>query len=115
MVSHVLGIPALNMRVRAMDVGGAFGMKSHVYPEDMLVAWAAAKLKRPVKWTADRSESIASDMHGRHQIVEAEFALDGDGRVLAFRTAIAIDVGAYLSQSAGVAAAQCRHQLSRHL
>ncbi len=99
---QVLGIPALGVRVRAMDVGGAFGMKGQVYPEELLVAWAAAKLKRPVKWTADRSESIACDMHGRHQIAEAELALDGDGRVLAFRTAVAIDVGAYLSQSAGV-------------
>ncbi len=103
MVTHVLGIPALNLRVRAMDVGGAFGMKGQVYPEDLLVVWAAQRLKRSVKWTADRSESIASDMHGRHQIVAAELALDAGGRVLAFRTAVAVDVGAYLSQSAGVA------------
>jgi aerobic carbon-monoxide dehydrogenase large subunit len=100
--AHVLGIPEFAMRVRAMDVGGAFGMKSHVFPEEMLVAWAARKLERAVKWTADRSESIASDMHGRHQIAEAELALDRDGRVLAFRTDVAMDVGAYLSQSAGV-------------
>ncbi|HXQ54007.1 MAG TPA: xanthine dehydrogenase family protein molybdopterin-binding subunit [Stellaceae bacterium] len=102
MAAHVLGIPELSLKVRAMDVGGAFGMKSHVFPEEMLVAWAAAKLDRPVKWTGDRSESIASDMHGRHQIAEAALALDGAGRVLAFRTNVAIDVGAYLSQSAGV-------------
>jgi carbon-monoxide dehydrogenase large subunit len=100
--SHVLGIPELSFKVRAMDVGGAFGMKGQVFPEELLVAWAAAKLNRPVKWTADRSESIASDMHGRHQIAEAALALDARGRVLAFRTAVAIDVGAYLSQSAGV-------------
>jgi aerobic carbon-monoxide dehydrogenase large subunit len=101
-LSQVLGIPALNIRVKAMDVGGAFGMKGQVYPEELLVVWAASKLRRPVKWTADRSESIASDMHGRHQIATAELALDGNGRVLAFRTDVAIDVGAYLSQSAGV-------------
>jgi carbon-monoxide dehydrogenase large subunit len=102
MAAHVLHVPELSMRVKAMDVGGAFGMKSHVFPEEMLVAWAARKLGRPVKWTADRSESIASDMHGRHQIAEAELALDADGGVLAFRANVAIEVGAYLSQSAGV-------------
>ena len=102
MAAHVLHIPELQMRVKAMDVGGAFGMKSHVFPEEMLVAWAAKKLDRPVKWTADRSESIASDMHGRHQIADAELALDRDGRVLAFRAAVTIELGAYLSESAGV-------------
>jgi carbon-monoxide dehydrogenase large subunit len=102
LVSQILGRPALGFRVRAMDVGGAFGMKGQVYPEELLVAWVAARLGRPVKWTADRSESIASDMHGRHQITQAQLALDADGRVLAFRTAVAIDVGAYLSESAGV-------------
>jgi carbon-monoxide dehydrogenase large subunit len=102
LVSKILRIPQLNLRVKAMDIGGAFGMKGQVYPEELLVTWAAAKLGRPVKWTADRSESIASDMHGRHQIAAAELALDGDGRALAFRTSIAIDVGAYLSMFAGV-------------
>jgi aerobic carbon-monoxide dehydrogenase large subunit len=99
--AHVLGISELSLRVRAMDVGGAFGMKG-VFPEDMLVIWAASKLGRPVKWTADRSESIASDTHGRHQIAEAELALDREGRVLAFRTNVAVEIGAYLSHSAGV-------------
>jgi aerobic carbon-monoxide dehydrogenase large subunit len=106
-VSQVLGIAPQSFRVRAMDVGGAFGMKGQVYPEDVLVAWAAMKLDRPVKWTADRSESIASDMHGRHQITEAALALDASGRVLAFRTSVAIDVGAYLSQSAAVPPHNC--------
>lgn len=101
-LSEILGIPELNLRVVAMDVGGAFGMKGQVYPEEVLVAWAALRLDRPVKWTAERNEAIASDMHGRHQITEAELALDREGRVLAFRTSVAIDVGAYLSYSAGV-------------
>lgn len=102
MAAHVLGIPELSIKVRAMDVGGAFGMKSHVFPEEMLVAWAARMLDRPVKWTGDRSESIACDMHGRSQIAEAELALDAEGRMLAFRINVAIELGAYLSQSAGV-------------
>ena len=66
------------------------------------MVWASQKLNRPVKWTAERSEAISSDMHGRSQIAEASLALDGDGRMLAFRSKIAIDVGAYLSNSAGV-------------
>ena len=114
MASHVLGVPELALRIRAQDVGGGFGMKS-VYPEDILVAWTAAKVGRPVKWTADRSESIASDTHGRHQIAEAELALDRDGRILAFRTSVAIEVGAYLSHSGWRTAKQRRHQLSGHL
>lgn len=101
-VCDVLGMPQLNLRVKTMDVGGSFGMKGQTYPEDVLVVWAAGKLSRPVKWTAERSEAIASDMHGRHQIAEAAIALDRDGHVLGFRTVIAIDVGAYLSNSAGV-------------
>jgi carbon-monoxide dehydrogenase large subunit len=99
----ILGIPEQNLRVLAADVGGGFGMKSQVYPEEALVLWAAMRLGRPVKWTGERSESLASDMHGRHQITEAEIALDADGRLLALRTAVAIDLGAYLAYSAGVA------------
>ena len=101
-VSAALGIPELSLRVVAMDVGGAFGMKGQVYPEEALVVWAAGRLKRPVKWTGDRSECLASDLHGRHQIAEAEIALDAEGRVMALRTSIAIDLGAYLGHSAGV-------------
>jgi carbon-monoxide dehydrogenase large subunit len=101
-VCEILGLSPNSLRVKALDVGGAFGMKGQIYPEEVLVVWAAQKLKRPVKWTADRSESLASDMHGRHQIAEAELALDGDGHGLAFRSTIAIDVGAYLSNSASV-------------
>ena len=101
-VCDILGIPQSSLRVVAMDVGGAFGMKGQLYPEEVLVVWAAGTVGRPVKWTADRSESLASDMHGRHQIADAELALDRDGRVLAFRTSVTIDVGAYLSHSAGV-------------
>src|SRR5690348_733325 len=56
-IAAVLGIEALDLRVKAMDIGGAFGMKGQIYPEDVLVVWAAGKLKRPVKWTADRGES----------------------------------------------------------
>ncbi len=102
-LAAALDLQELDLRVVAPDVGGAFGMKSHAYPEDALVLWAARKLERPVKWTAERRESMASDMHGRHQITEAELALDTQGRALALRVRVAIDVGAYLGYSAGVA------------
>jgi carbon-monoxide dehydrogenase large subunit len=98
----ILGISPLNLRARAMDVGGGFGMKNHVYPEEALVLWAAGKVKRPVKWTADRSEGLCSDSHGRHQITEAALAFDAYGRILAFRSNVQIDVGAYLGGNAGV-------------
>ena len=99
----IFGMAEFELRVVAPDVGGAFGMKSHAYAEDALVLWAARKLRRPVKWTAERREGLASDMHGRHQITEAELALDADGRALALHVSVAIDLGAYLDYSAGVA------------
>ncbi|MGQ0654350.1 MAG: xanthine dehydrogenase family protein molybdopterin-binding subunit [Betaproteobacteria bacterium] len=102
-LAGVFGIAPEKLRVVAPDVGGAFGMKSQVYPEEALVLWAAMKLGRPVKWTAQRSESLAADMHGRHQIAQAELALDAAGRALAMRVAVRIDLGAYLGHHAGVA------------
>jgi len=102
-LASILGIPEADLRVIVPDVGGAFGMKSQVYPEEALVLWAAHKFGRPVKWTASRSESLASDMHGRGQITEAELALDASGRALAMRVSVDIDLGAYVSHHAGVA------------
>jgi carbon-monoxide dehydrogenase large subunit len=101
-IAGVLQIPALNLRVVSPDVGGGFGMKAMVYPEEVLVVWASGKLGRPVKWTADRSESFASDTHGRDQITDAALALGADGRILALRVSVRIDLGAYLTISAGV-------------
>ena len=100
-LADVLRMPELALRVIAVDVGGAFGMKSQVYPEEALAVWAAGKLKRPVKWTGERAECLACDMHGRHQIAEAAMAFDADGRILAFRTSVDVDLGAYLGSSAG--------------
>jgi carbon-monoxide dehydrogenase large subunit len=95
-------MPESALRVVAVDVGGAFGVKSQIYPEEALVLWAAAKLRRPVKWTGERTETIASDTHGRAQIAQASMAFDSQGRILAFRTAVEVDLGAYLGYSAGV-------------
>ncbi len=102
-VSDVLGIPELSLRVISPDVGGGFGMKCQVYPEEVLVLLAARKLDRPVKWTGERCEVISTDTHGRHQITDAELALSSDGRILALRSSVAIDLGAYLSSTAASA------------
>ncbi|MBK17910.1 MAG: carbon monoxide dehydrogenase [Rhodospirillaceae bacterium] len=101
-VSHILGMSQHDLRVVATDVGGAFGMKGQVYPEDVLVVWASRKLDRPVKWTADRSEALATDMHGRSPKAEAAIAFDKDGKILALRTEVIVEVGAYLSIWAAV-------------
>lgn len=101
--ADVLQIAELDLRVLSPDVGGGFGMKSQVYPEEILVLWAARKLDRPVKLVMERSDAMATDAHGRHQIVEAELALDSNARILAVRSSLAIDLGAYLSATAASA------------
>jgi len=100
--ARIFGTSPLDLRVVTLDVGGGFGMKGQVYPEDMLVLWAAQKTGRPVKWTAERGEAIATDTHGRGPIANAELALDADGKIIAFRTAVDVDVGAYLTGWAAV-------------
>ena len=102
--SVVLRVPETDLRVVAPDIGGAFGMKNTVYPEDALVLWAAGRLGRPVKWTADRGESLLSDMHGRDILADGEIALAADGRVVAMRVSLTVNLGAYLTYSAGAPA-----------
>jgi carbon-monoxide dehydrogenase large subunit len=92
----------LNFRVVSPDVGGGFGMKGGVFPEDALVVWAARKTSRPVRWVGERTESIMSDTHGRDCISEAALALDASGRFLGLRVVTDHNQGAYLSASAGV-------------
>ena len=84
-----------NVRVVVGDVGGGFGMKTGVYPEDIVLAWAALQLGRPVKWQAERVEDFLAAVHGRDQLSHAELALDADGRVLALRVRTLARVGAY--------------------
>jgi carbon-monoxide dehydrogenase large subunit len=94
----VLKVPKERVRVvTPTNVGGGFGMKAFVYPEQVLVTWAAGKLKRPVKWQSDRSEGFVSDNQGRDQVTRAELAMDKDGRFLGLRVNIVANVGAYLS------------------
>ncbi|MDR3515790.1 MAG: xanthine dehydrogenase family protein molybdopterin-binding subunit [Azospirillaceae bacterium] len=97
MGGFVLGIPEHKLRVIAPDVGGGFGSKIFHYAEEALVTWAARKIHRPVKWTADRSESFMSDAHGRDHVTHAELALDANGKFLGLRVNTIANMGAYLS------------------
>ncbi len=98
-LNHVMGVPADKIHVLTGNVGGSFGMKASVYPEYPCLLLAARLLGRPVKWTDERSESFLSDSHGRDHEVEAELALDSEGRFLAIRTRVFGNLGAYLSNA----------------
>jgi carbon-monoxide dehydrogenase large subunit len=91
----ILKIPRERVRVVVGDVGGGFGMKTGLYPEDAVVAYAAFRLRRTLKWTAERSDEFLSAVHGRDLFSRAELALDADGRILALRTHSLANVGAY--------------------
>jgi len=93
---QTLLLPESRIRVVARDVGGGFGMKGWVYPEDAVVLWAARRIGRPVKWVASRSEALMGDNNGRDQTVTAELALAADGRFLALRWRSLHNVGAYI-------------------
>ena len=99
-VCDVFGMPASRLRVVTPDVGGGFGPKSFVYREYPLVIEAASRLKRPVKWTGDRTEHFLTDAQGRDNVVSAEMAMDGEGRFLALRVRLTANMGAYISQFA---------------
>lgn len=96
----VLKVEEIQLRVVSPDVGGGFGMKADPYPEDAMVLWAARRTGRPVKWVPTRSESIATDNHGRDQRVNAEMALDAQGRILAIRMRSMHSFGAYVMSAA---------------
>jgi aerobic carbon-monoxide dehydrogenase large subunit len=93
----LLKIPKEQLRIITPNVGGAFGMKAFIYPEQALAVWASRKLKRPVKWQEDRSEGFVSDNQGRDHTTRAELALDAHGRFLGLRVSILANLGAYLS------------------
>jgi carbon-monoxide dehydrogenase large subunit len=92
--TEVLGIPVDRVRVQVGDVGGGFGMKTGLYPEDVVLAWCAREFGRPLKWCAERMEEFLAATHGRAARSKAELALAADGRVLALRVATLANVGA---------------------
>jgi carbon-monoxide dehydrogenase large subunit len=96
-VAEQLEIPENSVRVIAPDVGGGFGTKGKHYPEEIVLAWAARKLQRPLKWVSTRSEAFISDYQARDHATRAELALDKEGRFLALRVSTLAAVGAYVS------------------
>jgi len=93
----VLKVPQVKLRVISPDVGGGFGMKGAVYPEDALVLWASRRCGgRPVKWVSTRSEAFLGDTHGRDQVVTGELALDEHGKFLGLRVDALHDMGSHV-------------------
>lgn len=99
LAEHIFKVPAHRVHVVAGDVGGGFGTKGGIYPEEALIAWAAQRVGRTVKWVCDRSEAFVADFNGRDQIADAEMALDGDGRILGLRVEVYHNLGCMLGPS----------------
>src|SRR5689334_13766148 len=96
LAQNVFKVPESKMRVIAGDVGGGFGTKGWQYVEHRLTLWAARKLRRPVKWTCERSEAVMADEHGRDNVGEIELALDKDNKFVALRLNMLANIGAYV-------------------
>jgi carbon-monoxide dehydrogenase large subunit len=94
-LSGALGVPPAKVRVISPDVGGGFGSRSLLYPEFVLVVWAAKRLRRPVRWNSDRSEAFLSDFQGRDMSVRAAAAFNQRGKLLALRLLIDGNLGAH--------------------
>ncbi|HET9043643.1 MAG TPA: xanthine dehydrogenase family protein molybdopterin-binding subunit [Burkholderiales bacterium] len=97
LVAEQLGMAELAIRVIAPDVGGGFGYKGKHYPEETIVAWAARRLRRPVRWVATRTESFVSDNQARDHFTRCALALDAGGRFLGLRVETVANLGAYVS------------------
>jgi aerobic carbon-monoxide dehydrogenase large subunit len=102
-VAATLGMPEARVRCVALDVGGGFGVKGHVYPEDLLIPFLARKLSRPIKWIEDRHEHLMCSCHSRDQIHDAEIGFDDEGRILAFHDRFLVDCGAFNPIGSGAA------------
>jgi aerobic carbon-monoxide dehydrogenase large subunit len=98
----MLGLPEARVRCLALDVGGGFGVKGHVYPEDLLIPFLAQRLGRPVRWLEDRHEHLLCSAHSRDQLHDVEIGFDNDGRILALRDDFIVDCGAWNPIGAGV-------------
>jgi aerobic carbon-monoxide dehydrogenase large subunit len=89
--------PEHKLRVIAPDVGGGFGSKIYIYPEEITALWAARRLGRPVKWVGDRSEAFVTDAHGRDHVTHAEMAFDADHKIIGLRVKTIANLGGYMS------------------
>lgn len=101
--STVLNLPEARIRCIALDVGGGFGVKGHVYPEELLIPFLARRVGRPVRWIEDRHEHFMAACHSRDQIHDVEVGFDDEGRLLAFRDSFIGDCGAWNPIGAGIA------------
>ncbi len=97
LAESVFRVPADRIRVTVADVGGSFGIKNALYPEQVLVLWAAKRLGRPVAWIGERSDGFVSDYQARDNVYTAELALDGNAHFLGLRVISTAAIGAYLA------------------
>jgi carbon-monoxide dehydrogenase large subunit len=97
LAEHVLKVDPDKVRIITPDVGGGFGMKASLYPEHAMAAWVSRKLRRPVKWTGQRSDAFLSDTMGRDHVTRAALAFDADRRIIGMRVETTANLGAYLS------------------
>ena len=107
--ARALGVAPAAVRFVAPDVGGGFGAKNFIYPEHVLILWAAKRIGRPVKWVATRSEVFLADHQARDHTAEAQLALDANGQFLALRVKSVANVGAYMVSAGGVQTFQYVH------
>ena len=103
-LARALGLDRDRVRAIAPDVGGAFGMKASIYPEDIATAFAACDLRRPVRWIASRQEDFVAASHGRGAVTRGRMAFDGSGRILGLQADLIFPLGAWLPFSAIVPA-----------
>jgi len=114
-IASTLGIEAEKVRVLAEDVGGGFGAKGNVFPEEVLTALAAWRLKRPVRWVASRSEDSATTALGHGSVIELELASDRNGKLRGLRGRLIHDIGAYAGSGTGQPGIIVAHLMSAYV
>jgi carbon-monoxide dehydrogenase large subunit len=114
-IASILGLPESRVRVLAEDVGGGFGAKGTPFPEEVLTALAALRLKRPVRWVATRSEDGATTAQGHGTVLELELAAGPDGKLRGLRGRVIHDIGAYSGSGAGQPGIIIPHMVSAYV